>query len=214
MVIAYVGRNRSGYRLIQWKTMSHSDVVCHWLSPCPKWSLYWVTSCLSTQAHLCTFVEALQTLVNDILGPVLCELAKSDSKDICSNLNSGIIFTNPVVDRINALISWQMGFACISKHYNSWVFTDEMGSGHAPFTFCWVYFVIALWPTLILHLIHLVLGPDYSVETWIYHWLLEPWILASPAHQPLLYWLSEGIFVLISILKKLRLYSVGECCWM
>ena len=35
-------RNHSGYGLSQWETTLHCNVISHWLSSYPQWSLHWV----------------------------------------------------------------------------------------------------------------------------------------------------------------------------
>ena len=50
MTINFAGsqnRNQSGYGISQWETTLHNDVVSHWLSPYPQWSLenLWKPGC-------------------------------------------------------------------------------------------------------------------------------------------------------------------------
>ena len=56
-VLLCVGRDHSGYGLSQWETTLQCNVVYHWLSPCPEWSLipgmYWsIIPVLTNHVHI------------------------------------------------------------------------------------------------------------------------------------------------------------------
>ena len=52
LIPAYSIRDSSGYGLSQWETMLHCNIVSHWLSSYPEWSLqYWTKSLKTAQVQ-------------------------------------------------------------------------------------------------------------------------------------------------------------------